>query len=76
LGVLNFHHFLLRVYFSLSDDPLRIEGYKSLAFELLEQMDGQLPDFLAVPLGSGKLCRGILKGFEELRDSGMTSYVQ
>lgn len=63
------HH---HIYFSLSDDPLRIEGYKSLAFELLEQMDGQLPDFVAVPLGSGGLCRGILKGFEELRDSGIT----
>jgi threonine synthase len=61
-----------QIYFSLSDDPLRVEGYKSLAFELLEQMDGQLPDFLAVPLGSGGLCRGILKGFEELRDSGIT----
>ena len=61
----------LHIYFSLSDDPLRIEGYKSLAFELLEQTDGQLPDFLAVPLGSGGLCRGILKGFEELRDSGI-----
>ena len=61
-----------QIYFSLSDDPLRVEGYKSLAFELLEQMDGQLPDYLAVPLGSGGLCRGILKGFEELRDSGIT----
>jgi threonine synthase len=62
-----------RIYFSLSDDPLRVEGYKSLAFELLEQMDGELPDYLAVPLGSGGLCRGIFKGFEELRDSGITS---
>ena len=60
-----------RIYFSLSDDPLRVEGYKSLAFELLEQLDGHLPDFLVVPLGSGGLCRGILKGFEELKDSGM-----
>jgi len=64
-----------RIYFSLSDDPLRIEGYKSLAFELLEQMDGHLPDFLVVPLGSGGLCRGILKGFEELRDSGVASQI-
>ncbi|MGD1975800.1 MAG: threonine synthase [Desulfobacterales bacterium] len=66
------HH---QVYFSLSDDPLRIEGYKSLAFELLEQMDGQLPDFFVVPLGSGGLCRGVLKGFEELRDSGIISQI-
>lgn len=64
-----------QIYFSLSDDPLRVEGYKSLAFELFEQMDGQLPDVLAVPLGSGGLCRGILKGFEELIDSGMISAI-
>jgi threonine synthase len=64
-----------RIYFSLSDDPLRVEGYKSLAFELFEQMDGRLPDFLSVPLGSGGLCRGILKGFEELKDSGIISQI-
>ena len=64
-----------RIYFSLSDDPLRVEGYKSLAFELFEQTGGQLPDFLVVPLGSGGLCRGILKGFEELRDSGIASHI-
>jgi len=63
------------IYFSLSDDPLRVEGYKSLAFELAEQMEGRLPDFMAVPLGSGGLCRGILKGFEELKESGITSHI-
>ena len=65
------HH----IYFSLSDDPLRVEGYKSLAFELTEQIEDRLPDFMVVPLGSGGLCRGILKGFEELKDSGITSQI-
>lgn len=63
------------IYFSLSDDPLRVEGYKTLAFELFEQMQGKLPDYLAVPLGSGGLCRGILKGFEELRAADFTSTI-
>jgi threonine synthase len=63
------------IYFSLSDDPLRVEGYKTLAFEIFEQMQGQLPDYLAVPLGSGGLCRGILKGFEELRTANFTSAI-
>jgi threonine synthase len=63
------------IYFSLSDDPLRVEGYKTLAFELFEQMQGQLPDYLAVPLGSGGLCRGILKGFEELRAADFTATI-
>lgn len=63
------------IYFSLSDDPLRVEGYKTLAFELFEQMQGQLPDYLAVPLGSGGLWRGILKGFEELRAADIASTI-
>ena len=58
------------IYFSVSDDPMRIEGYKSLAFELYEQMEYLPPDYVAVPVGSGGLCRGILKGFEELREAG------
>ena len=61
---------LFDIYFSFSDEPMRIEGYKTLAFELYEQMEYQLPDYLAVPLGSGGLCRGILKGFEELHKTG------
>jgi threonine synthase len=54
------------VYFSLSDEPMRIEGYKTLAFELVDQLGGEAPDFVATPVGSGGLSRGILKGFEEL----------
>ncbi len=60
------------IYFSVSDEPFRVEGYKSLAFEVFEQLGRKLPDVLAVPLGSGGFCRGILKGFEELRSAGIT----
>jgi threonine synthase len=58
-----------QIYYSISDDPFRVEGYKTLAFELFEQMQ-QMPDYLAVPLGSGGLFRGVLKGFEELEACG------
>jgi threonine synthase len=63
------------VYFSLADEPMRVEGYKTLAFEIFEQLGGDLPDFVAVPVGSGGLCRGVLKGFEELQAAGMTDRV-
>ena len=58
------------IYFTISDEPMRVEGYKSLAFEVFEQMDWRAPDFLALPVGSGGLCRGVMKGFEELHEAG------
>jgi threonine synthase len=63
------------IYFSISDEPMRVEGYKSLAFEVYEQMDCKPPDYVALPVGSGGLCRGILKGFEELHEVGFIDRV-
>ncbi len=66
---------LFDVYFSISDEPMRVEGYKSLAFETYEQMDCKPPDYVALPVGSGGLCRGVLKGFEELHEVGFIDRV-
>jgi len=63
------------IYFSVSDEPMRVEGYKSLALEVFEQLGCKAPDYFAVPLGSGGMCRGILKGFEELRQAGFIAKV-
>lgn len=29
--------------------PIRVEGYKFCAFELFEQLNGQIPNFIAAP---------------------------
>lgn len=63
------------IYFSISDEPMRVEGYKSLAFEICEQMKWESPDYVALPVGSGGLCRGVLKGFEELHAAGLVGSV-
>jgi threonine synthase len=63
------------IYFTISDEPMRIEGYKSLAFEVYEQMGYNPPDYVALPVGSGGFCRGILKGFEELHAAGLVGTV-
>ena len=44
-----------------------VEGSKTLAFEVAEQLDWKVPDQLIVPVGSGAMLNSICKGFEELQ---------
>ncbi len=64
------------IYFLNSDDPFRVEGYKTIGFEIAEWMlkSGSV-DYVVVPTGSGGLLRGILKAFLELKSSGMLSEI-
>ena len=43
-----------------------VEGSKTLAFEVAEQLGWNVPDQLIVPVGSGAMLNAICKGFEEL----------
>jgi threonine synthase len=60
------------IYFINSDDPFRVEGYKTLGFEVAEWaiVNGEF-DYIVVPTGSGGLFRGILKAFLEMKHSGL-----
>ena len=44
-----------------------VEGSKTLAFEVAEQLDWNVPDQLIVPVGSGAMLNAICKGFEEMQ---------
>ncbi len=44
-----------------------VEGSKTLAYEVAEQLHWQVPDQLIVPVGSGAMLTAICKGFEELQ---------
>ena len=52
-----------------------VEGSKTLAYEVAEQLDWQVPDQLIVPTGSGAMLNAICKGFEELETVSLVSKV-
>jgi threonine synthase len=54
-------------------NPYFIEGLKTIAYELYEQMG--VPDKVVVPTGTGGVLTSIFKGFEELRTLGITRKV-
>jgi threonine synthase len=51
-------------------EPYRIEGKKTLAYELAEQLDWRLPDWIIYPTGGGTGMVGMWKAFEELEQIG------
>ena len=55
--------------------PYYVEGSKTLAFEVAEQMNRQVPDNLIIPVGSGAMLNAICKGFEELERLGFIDNV-
>lgn len=53
--------------------PIRTEGYKLTAFELYEQMKGEIPDFIAIPTSACGHIRGVFKGYKELKEAGLVN---
>ncbi len=62
-------------YASHAHSPLYVEGCKTLAYELWEQMDGQVPGMVFTPLGQGSILLGLYKGFKELFEAGYADRV-
>ena len=52
-----------------------VEGSKTLAYEVAEQLDWNVPDQLIVPVGSGAMLNAICKGFEELQNVSLLNNV-
>jgi len=51
-------------------EPYRIEGKKTMAFEIAEQFDWNVPDVIIYPTGGGVGLIGMYKGFKELMELG------
>ena len=52
-------------------EPYRVEGKKTMGYELWEQLDGELPDAVLYPTGGGTGLIGMWKAFEELEAMGL-----
>lgn len=51
-------------------EPYRVEGKKTMGFELAEQFEWELPDVIIYPTGGGTGIVGMWKGFSELEALG------
>jgi threonine synthase len=51
-------------------EPYRVEGKKTLGYELAEQLDWRLPDVILYPTGGGTGLVGMWKAFDEMETLG------
>jgi threonine synthase len=51
-------------------NPYGAEGYKSIAYELCQQLDWQAPDVVIVPTAGAEVLYGVHRGFAEARRLG------
>jgi threonine synthase len=51
-------------------EPYRVEGKKTMGYELWEQFDGKLPHVIFYPTGGGVGLIGMCKAFDELEQMG------
>ncbi|MGA9884816.1 MAG: threonine synthase [Candidatus Acidiferrales bacterium] len=59
------------IYVANSINPFRIEGQKTVAFEMMNQLKWQVPDHVVVPGGNMGNSSALGKGFEELLALGL-----
>ncbi len=51
-------------------EPYRVEGKKTMGYELFEQLGGRLPDAIVYPTGGGTGLIGMWKAFGEMEELG------
>jgi len=51
-------------------EPYRVEGKKTMAYEVVEQLDGKVPDAMIYPTGGGTGLIGMWKAFDEMEELG------
>ena len=59
------------IYLANSMNSLRIEGQKTISFELIHQLDGEVPEFIIVPGGNLGNVSALGKGFKMMHELGL-----
>ncbi len=52
-------------------NPLTVEGKKTVALELYNQLGYKVPDVIYIPTGDGVIYAGVCKGFIDLKKAGL-----
>lgn len=60
---------------STMKEPYRLEGKKTLGYEIAEQLNWELPDVILYPAGGGTGLIGIWKAFHEMKQMGWVKHI-
>jgi threonine synthase len=53
-------------------NPYQVEGPKTIPYEIIEQLNWKVPDWIVIPVGSACLFAGVWKGFADFYNVGLT----
>jgi threonine synthase len=63
------------IYLLNSVNPYRLEGQKTPAMEIVEELEWNVPDHVIVPGGNLANCSALGKGFQEMKHLGLTTAI-
>lgn len=52
-------------------NPYQIEGPKTISYEIIEQLNWNIPDWVMVPVGAAALLTSVWKGFKDFKKLGL-----
>jgi threonine synthase len=61
-----------KIYLLNSINPFRLEGQKTIGFEICDQLNWDVPDRVILPVGNAGNISAIWKGFKEFKETGIT----
>ena len=60
-----------KIYLGHRYNPVFRDGFRSIIYEIYEQLDGSMPKTIFVPVSAGTLLLGIIDGLTHLKESGV-----